>query len=143
MDEAKVATEMHEMMDEKLDAGVIALPSHIVAKMLDKRQAILGDDAEFYRVHTFDRLMQIAKRVVGKFRADDETASQLLLPGFQHLCKAYPMMRDGEVAIVPVTLCTDEELLARANQLDEMAKGCRAHAREIRQYISARGREAA
>ena len=143
MDEAKVATEMHEMMDEKLDACVIALPSHIVAKMLDKRQAILGDDAEFYRVNTFDRLMQIAKRVVGKFRADDETTSQLLLPGFQHLCKAYPMMRDGEVAIVPVTLCTDEELLARANQLDEMAKGCRAHAREIRQYISARGREAA
>lgn len=33
--------------------------------------------------------------------------------------------------------------VARINQLDEMAKGCRAHAREIRQYISARGREAA
>lgn len=143
MDEARVATEMHEMMDEKLDAGVIALPSHIVSKMLEKRKGIDGDDAEFYRVHTFDRLMQIAKRVVGKYRADEQTSAQLLLPGFQHLCKAYPMMRDGEVAIVPVTLCTDEELHARANQLDEMAKGCRAHAREIRQYVAAREKAAA
>lgn len=53
------------------------------------------------------------------------------------------MMRDGDVVIVPVDQCTDDELKARAAQLDEMAKGCMAHALEIREYVLARGRIAA
>jgi len=143
MDENSIRSEMHKMAQERIDAGEVTSLDHIVHGVLSKREDIQGEDAPFYRVHAFDDLKRIAKSVVGKYAANDETADELLLPGFKHLCKAYPMTRDGEVVIVPVDMCSDDELKARAAQLDEMAKGCMAHALEIREYVLARRRVAA
>lgn len=126
-----------------IDAGLVTSLNEVVAGVLNGRPSLEGDDAPFYRVHAFEDLKRIAKSVVGKYAADDTTSDELLLPGFKHLCKAYPMSRDGDVVIVPVDMCSDEELKARAAQLDEMAKGCVAHAREIREYVLARARIAA
>lgn len=143
MDEQSIRSEMHKIAQDRIDAGEVTSLDQIVLAVLDTRSNIDGDDAPFYRVHAFDDLKRIAKSVVGKYAAKDTTADELLLPGFKHLCKAYPMTRDDEVVIVPVDQCTDDELKGRAAQLDEMAKGCVAHAREIREYILARSRSAA
>lgn len=143
MDEQSIRSEMHKIAQERIDAGEVTSLDHIVITVLDTRNNIEGDDAEFYRVHTFDALKRIAKSVVRKYAPTDTTADELLLPGFKHLCQAYSMMRDGDAAIVPVDLCSDEELIARAVQLDDMAKGCVAHASEIREYVLARAKIAA
>ena len=143
MDEQSIRSEMHKIAQERIEAGAITSLDEIVHGVLGNRDGIEGDDAPFYRVHAFEDLKRIAKSVVGKYAAKDTTADELLLPGFKHLCKAYPMTREGEVVIVPVDMCTDDELRARAVQLDEMAKGCIAHALEIREYMLARGRMAA
>lgn len=143
MDEQSIRSEMHKIAQGRIDAGEVTSLDQIVHTVLDGRQSIEGEDAPFYRVHAFDDLKRIAKSVVGKYAAKDTTADELLLPGFKHLCKAYPMTREGDVVIVPVDMCTDDELKARAAQLDEMAKGCTAHALEIREYILARDRRAA
>lgn len=143
MDEQSIRSEMHKIAQERIDAGEITSLDEIVYGVLAERTKIEGEDAPFYRVHAFDDLKRIAKSVVGKYAANDTTADELLLPGFKHLCKAYPMTRDDAVVIVPVDMCTDDELKARAAQLDEMAKGCVAHAREIREYLIARDRVAA
>jgi hypothetical protein len=143
MDEQGIRSEMHKVVQDRIDAGLVTGLSEIVHDVLRERRNFNGDDAPFYRVHAFEDLKRIAKSVVGKYDARDTTADDLLLPGFSHLCKAYPMMRDGTVVIVPVDMCGDDELKARASQLDEMAKGCRAHAREIREYLIARGQVAA
>lgn len=143
MDEQSIRSEMHKIAQERIDAGLVTGLDEIVHGVLGSRSNIDGDDAPFYRVHAFEDLKRIAKNVVGKYQANDTTADELLLPGFKHLCKAYPMAREGAIVIVPVNMCTDDELKARAAQLDEMAKGCISHAREIREYVIARDRVAA
>lgn len=143
MDDNSIYAEMHKIVSEKLEAGALISIDWLAQGIIAERCNIEGDDAEFYRVHTHRDLIRIAKRVIGKYNVDGETADQLVLPGFKHLCKAYPMSRDETIVLVPVSLCTNGELTARAAQLDEMAKGCRAHAVEIREYVLARGHAAA
>lgn len=138
MSEHSVTEEIHKLIDEKIESGIVVHADWIAASILSIKDQIDGDDAPFYRVCAYRDVVRIAKRVIGKFQADDTTPAQLVLAGFEHLCKAYPMDRDGAVVLVPVTLCTDAELLDRASQLEKQAKGCRAHAREILDYVAAR-----
>lgn len=138
MSEHSVTEEIHKLIDDKIASGVVVHADWVAAGILEMKDKIDGDDAPFYRVCAYRDIVRIAKRVIGKFEVTDNTPAQLILPGFRHLCKAYPMERDGAVVLVPVTLCTDEELKARASQLEEMAKGCRAHAAEILDYVLAR-----
>lgn len=143
MDDTSIRSEMHKIAQERIAADVVTVLDDLVYGVLETRAGIEGEDAEFYRVHTFRELRRIAKGVVGKYDSTATTDDQLILPGFKYLCRAYPMTRDGAVVLVPVNRCTDDELVARAAQLDEMAKGCVAHALEIREYVMARGRIAA
>lgn len=143
MDDNSVTAEVHKLIDEKISSGVIVNIDWAAAEILAGKAGIEGDDAPFYRVCTFKEVQRIVRRAIGKYDATDTTADQLVLPGFKHLCKAYAITRYGDVVLVPVTKCSTQELLARAEFLDEMAKGCRAHAREIREYVSARDAEAA
>lgn len=139
MNEDSVRAEIHKLIDEKIATGVAVKVDWIAAEILQLKCDITGEDAPFYRVCTFKEVKREAKRAIGKYDATDRTPEQLALPGFKHLCRAYPISRDeDEIMLVPVTQCSDDELLARADQLDEMAKGCRAHAREIRAYVRAR-----
>lgn len=50
---------------------------------------------------------------------------------------------DDEIVLVPIHQLSDSELLGRAAEYDDMAKGCHKHALEIRGYVRAREREVA
>lgn len=143
MDDTSVTAEIHKLVDDKIASGVVVHVEWVAAEILNLKCNIDGDDAPFYRVCTFKEVVRLAKRAIGKYDAKDTTAEQLVLPGFKHLCKAYPIDRDGVSVLVPITLCTDAELFDRANQLEEMAKGCVAHANEIREFLLAREAAAA
>lgn len=138
MDDISINAEIHRLIDDKIAAGVLVQTHWIAHEVLGRHDDIDGNDAEWYRVCTFKEVCRIAKSAIGKYRADEETNEQLVLPGFVHLCKAYPLSRDSELVLVPVDQCTDDELLTRASELDKMAKGCVAHARELREYVLAR-----
>lgn len=138
MNETSVTQEIHKLIDDKIASGVIVHADWVAAGILEIKSNIDGDDVPFYRVCAYRDIVRICKSVIGKFEVTDSTPAQLILPGFKHLCKAYPMERDGMVVLVPVNMCTEAELRARACQLEEMAKGCRAHAREILDYVMAR-----
>jgi hypothetical protein len=142
MDDTSVTKEIHALIDEKIAAGVTVRADWIAAGIIESKSNITGDDAPFYRVCAHRDIVRIAKRAIGKYEPGGNTPEQLVLPGFKHLCRAYPMQRDGEVVLVPVDLCSNAELLARAEQLDEMAEGCRSHAKEIRTYVMAKGEAA-
>lgn len=142
MSETSVTDEIHALIDEKIAAGVAVRADWVAAGILEIKNKISGDDEPFYRVCAYRDIVRIAKRVIGKFEVTDTTPEQLILPGFTHLCKAYPMEREDEVVLVPVDQCTTAELLARADQLDDMAAGCRAHAKEIRAYVMAKSEAA-
>jgi hypothetical protein len=138
MDSGNINSEIHKLIDGKIEAGAVVQVHWIAQEVLAKHASIQGDDADWYRVCTFKEVCRIAKSAIGKYKADDQTEQQLLFPGFKHLCRAYPIERDGDQVLVPVEQCTDAELSARADELEKMAKGCRDHAREIREFIMAR-----
>lgn len=60
------------------------------------------------------------------------------LPGFEHMQRGYQVERNGIRLLVPTDLLTDEEIEARAAEYDAMAAGCRAHARELRDFLERR-----
>lgn len=138
MNDNSVTKEIRALIESKINAGVVVRADWVAAGILAMKDKIDGDDVPFYRVCAYRDIVRIARSVVDKYDATDDTPEQLVLPGFKHLCKAYPMIRDGIAVLVPVTLCTTEELIERAARLEEMAKGCRAHAREILDYVAAR-----
>lgn len=143
MDEFKIRSEINQIVAENLANGVVVDVDMLVLGLMQKRGKIEGEGADFYRVHTFKDLKRIATRVIGKYDAKDKTEADLVLPGFKHLCKAYPMNREGKSVLVPVNQCSDFELIARASQLEDMASGCVSHAGELREYVLARGSAAA
>lgn len=143
MEDINITQEVHKLVDEKFAAGVLVQTHWIAQEILATHDDIEGEDAAWYRVCTFKEVCRIAKSAIGKFKAEGETSEQLLLPGFRHLCKAYPLTRDGDLVLVPVDQCSDAELLSRAEELDKMAKGCVDHAAEIREYVLVRASEAA
>lgn len=143
MEDINITAEVHKLVDEKFASGVLVQTHWIAQEILSSHDDIDGEDAAWYRVCTFKEVCRIAKSAIGKFRAEDTTSEQLLLPGFKHLCKAYPMTRQGDLVLVPVDQCSDFELLGRAEELDKMAKGCVSHAAEIREYVLARKDEVA
>ncbi|MCF1744752.1 hypothetical protein [Paradevosia shaoguanensis] len=143
MSEESVIAEIHKLIDEKLASGVVVHVDWIAHGIMQKKGEIEGENAEFYRVCTHRQISQIAKRAIGKYQPKHQTDPQLVMEGFEHLSKAYPMTRGGDLVLVPITLCTDAELEARAADLVKMAKGSLAHAKEIRAYVSSRVRTAA
>ena len=138
-----IRSEMNKFIQDRLEVGQLTSMVQLLDGVMSAHPGIEGEDAPFYRVHTYRDLRHDAKNVIGKYAPGASTPDYLLFPGFRHLCRAYSVQRDGDIVIVPVDQCTDAELMERAEQLEDIAQGCRSHAKEIRDYLMARGREAA
>lgn len=139
MNESTITSDIHQLIDERIASGALVHVPWVAGAILDSRPHITGEDAPFYRDCTFKEVVRLVKRAIGKYEeATDTTPDQLLFPGFKHLVRAYPIEREGERVLVPVQECTDDELEARANELEKMARGCRSHARELREFVLGR-----
>lgn len=139
MNESTITADIHQIIDDRIASGALVHVPWVAGAILDARPDINGDDAPFYRDCTFKEVVRLVKRAIGKYEeATDTTPDQLLFPGFKHLVRAYPIERGGERVLVPVQECTDDELEARANELEKMARGCRSHARELREFVLGR-----
>lgn len=144
MQSINVQSEIRKLVTDCVERGETRTVASFVDIVMSDHSAIEGDDADFYLVCTRARVKEIVTKVIGKFSPkEDAPDRQLVLDGFQHLQVAYTFERHGQTALVPVDQCSEIELIARAKEYDEMAKGCRAHAREIREYVAARAGQAA
>lgn len=56
---------------------------------------------------------------------------QMILPGFDHVRKYYPVLRNGVEQHVPVVEMTDRELTDKAEELRIMGRSCIQHADEL------------
>lgn len=90
-----------------------------------------ADGAAFWRVGTFLYLRDAARRCINALQAPAGH-------GFRRLQGFYLVRRDDCDLGLPVQMLSDDELRARAEELDRMAVGARAHAREIREYLASR-----
>lgn len=135
-----VTTEIRRLVQERISGGITIRVEWFTQEILHKKDRIEGDDADFYVACAVDFIKDTVKRCIGEYapRAATITDKQIVMDGFDHLQKAYTIQRDGEQLLVPVQFLSDAELEARAAEYEAMARGCIAHAKEIRAY--SRGR---
>lgn len=124
---------------DKIDRGERVSMNWAVTEVLNGYPDITGEDADFYKIAARDFVAGKVKGCIKKYDGSfDSVTPQMVLDGFEHLQKAYPVKRGKSRELVPVDQLTDRELLARAEELRAMAKGCRKHAKEIEDYVSHR-----
>lgn len=133
-----VMKEIRKYVTDKVNSGAIVRVDWLTAEIIASKDRFEGDDSDFYLICAHKHVAEIVKDCIGKYKPKPQVDAQLVLDGFEHLQKAYPVERDGVRLLVPVHLLSDEELEARAIEYVEMARGCVAHAKEIRAFIKAR-----
>lgn len=139
MEYESVAATVRKIIADKIAGGQEIRVEWLTTEIVNSKSAIDGADLPFYRTCAFSHVKEIVKRSVGKYDKRDAAAdAQIVMEGFAHLQVAYTVTRNGDVILVPVDQLTDQELLARAFEFDDMAKGLRKHAFEIREYVRSR-----
>lgn len=134
--------DVRDFIQSRLDAGIILRADWVTDEILASKQEPECEDADFYLICARNHLAEVVKRCIGKYSPKPTTDEQLKLPGFEHMQKGYQVEREGVRLLIPTDALTDAELLARAEEYDAMAIGCRAHAREIRDFVERRQSEA-
>jgi hypothetical protein len=142
MNEQSVRAEIRKTIADKISNGETVIVAWLITEILAEKSEVSGSDLPFYLACTRRTVAEIVKQCVGKYESAPASNSQVVLPGFEHLQIAYPVERGGNHVLVPIDQLSDAELDQRATEYDNMAKSCRLHAREIRDYVKAR-REAA
>ena len=136
-------SQVRDFIQDQLDAGTIIRADWVTAGILADKAEPECDDADFYLLCARAHLAEVVKRCIGKYKATPVRDYQLVLPGFEHLQRGYQVEREGVRLLVPTDLLTDEEIDARADEYELMAVGCRAHARELRDFKERRSSDAA
>jgi hypothetical protein len=136
-------SEVRDFIQTRLDAGLILRAEWVTAEIIASKHEPECDDADFYLICARNHIAEVVKKCIGKYSTKPATEDQLKLPGFEHMQKAYQVERDAVRLLVPTDALTDAELLARAEEYDLMAVGCRAHAREIRDFVERRATQGA
>ncbi len=138
MKDDHITKEVRIFVAEKLGNGEIVGVKWLANEMIQRKPDIQGDDCDFYIGCAHGHLSRIIKKVIGKYEPTEAHDEQLTLDGFERLQTGYPVERDGERVLVPTPQCTDEELLTRASEHREMARGNMRHAQELEDYVKLR-----
>ena len=135
MDSLKsIRQDIRNLIDSRVQAGVLSNAAWLTTEVMQDHRGISGPDAALYTVLAYKALAEIVKDCIGKYQPQATTDSQLALPGFDHVQRAYPVLRDGERVLVPTDLMTDAEIDGRCEELKVMARGCLDHMKELRSY---------
>lgn len=131
----EVTREIRRIVQERIDSGVAVRVEWLTTEIMAMKNDIEGADSDFYLACGVDFIKKTVSNVIGGYAPKPTQSEQIILPGFDHLQEAYTVMRDAQITLVPVTMLTDSELELRAQEYEVMAKGCIAHAKEIRAFI--------
>lgn len=134
MQESSIYPEVRKIIADKVHQGEVVVIDWLTHEIISSKDGISGSDLDFYRVCAFTHVKDVVKRCVGKYDSKPTTDRQLTLDGFEYLQVAYTVARDEQIVLVPVNQLSDDEIEARAKAYDDMADGCKAHARELRSY---------
>ena len=136
--ENSLTLELHKIIGKQIDAGQVVRPSQVVEDIFINRP-LTGQHAEFYRAFAKKQLVGVVTQMLKRIgMSDDPAPAQLVFPGHTRLVKSYPVHRNGERTLVPLSQCTSEELSAHISLLRKQASGCENHAAELEGYVSKR-----
>jgi len=132
----QIKADIAKMVQDTVESGAVGSVQFFTIQAMNGFGGIEGEGADIYTVCARETVVEIVKRVVKKY--DTQESDAPTLKGFEHLRTAYPVHRGGDHLLVPVHLCTDEELEYRALEFERAAKGYLKHAKEIRNYVDTR-----
>lgn len=140
INEDSIYTTIRKFVSDKIDAGIGVRHDWVASEFMALHCRIDGDDAEIYRYCTRLKVQEFARKCISKYEVNEAATvdTQIVLPGFERLQRAYPVEREGHHITLPIHMLTNAELLQRASEYDDMAKGCRIHAKEIRAFVRKR-----
>ena len=136
--DAALLSELHKLIGQRMDAGQIAQPSQIVEEIFNNKP-LTSPHSDFYRAFAKKELVKVVTRMLKRIGMSDDPASpQMVFPGHTRLVKSYPVIRNGERALVPISLCSPRELSDHILLLRKQAKGCENHAAELEEYVASK-----
>lgn len=138
-DMKQIGSDIRKMVQDTVDSGTIGHFQFFVERVLQENSEIYGNDSAFYQVCAREVVSKLVKSAITKYEVKGSSAPTL--HGFEHLQTAYPMMRNGDHVLVPIELCSDDELLVRSDEYEATANTIIRHAIEIRAYVMARSEE--
>jgi hypothetical protein len=138
MSKDQIAKEVREFMIGKLATQEIIGVEMMAAEIINARSDIHGEDCDFYIGCAYGYLAGLIKKAISKYEISDVNDDQLVLDGFEYLQTHYPFERDKKRVLVPTDLCTEDEIMARADEYDASARGQMRHAEELRAYVKSR-----
>ena len=136
-------TEVKDLIRPQIEGEQIVNAAWVVPLMEAKHpmpRTWRGVHADARRIGYREHIRDLARAIVREFKKKetDPDRDTPLLPGFKFVQRSYQIDRDAEPTCVPVDQMTDQEIEEKADELDRMADGCRAHAAELRRYLAIR-----
>jgi hypothetical protein len=140
---ADLNAEIETVIAEYMAAGAIIHRGWAVQTVLSKHPLPPFNGDDFTILCRQQAVSEAVTRIVRRFKEDNETPERLshqgTLPGYDRLLTHYPIVRKGDLLLVPIASMTDAEIDTKAAQYDAMAAGVAAHADELRRYKRNRG----
>lgn len=144
MTPADLEREVAVTIDAEIENGRTARASWVTHEVVAKHHAAV-EISDFDRICAYGYVRTLVRQSLRRFKTQEESDPQSVLPGFERLQKRYLVERpsendegEGAQVVVPLELMTDEEIVAKAQELRGMAEGCQLHAYELLRYLGAR-----
>lgn len=131
----KLSAEISTLIHETIDKGEIVHPVSLAQQIIESHGHINGPGANWFKMCAYQYVRDMVREAIRRSKMPDEEDSQMTLPGWVHLQRAYAVRRDGEDVGVPVWRLTEQEIEAKIADLVRMSRGCIAHAEELKRYL--------
>jgi hypothetical protein len=134
-----IERQARELITDRIAAGEVVQMHWAVQELINNQGEIIGDGVPFFTLCAKEHIYRVVKKVVDKYDKPTEDGDrQLTLKGYECLQEAYTVERDEERQLVPVSLISDDELIARAREYRVQAEALVKHADEIELFVSER-----
>lgn len=133
--------EIQQVIDSASENGQVVACRWIVHEVMQHHQDIVGGDASWYTYCGYEHTTAAVRRVIRDRKANEEEGfqnRQHILPGKEFMQISYIIKRDNESKVVPTGQCSDEELLAKIDEMRRQSRGLVLHADEIERFVEER-----
>ena len=138
--EANLITEVRTALIDRIENGQAVAASWIAQEVMNNHEPPEGPDADFHLCNTMANVRRVVGSVVRSHKGEDQDAPEqnvlegMTMPGYERLQKAYTVKRDGDWAIVPITLLSREEWEQKLQQMSALARNVRVHYDELHRW---------
>jgi len=105
-----VNREIRRIVGERVDAGIVVRVEWLTQEILSMKSDIEGGDADFYLACGVRYIHDAVKNCIGAYKPKPNAApnAQIVMDGFDYMQRAYSILRDDEIVLVPVDQLSDK-----------------------------------